>query len=615
MTQIHSGELREAQRIDIRPYMTGVSELSDFFDAGNGSFEGYVPVTIVERDTYLPFKSERTEELVEDLRLTRERDGWGNGQDSPMLAAYITGEEIPSVEVYDGLHRQIANEVFQKRHGVENDRPLDIISAIGNTAIHFVTVKPMSRRDMLDKRLTNTRNHPELRFARGGLWSAQLWYLDDISKLAPTISPKQAFNLAERGNSEATRIGKNMGLDREVVEKITLWATQKADDWSVDPSTVYKWIHRAESTTPEIIAKVRNIGRGRSANGIVTEQMVSSLTSFMGEERLKPTHNIVIDFSLKNNLSSVQFSYVLAEIMDPAKVVDPSDIAEVRSFLNTIDIDTLNLSEVARTHRRIRRRTDIYSAGALAVASVGEAIDRVADSLDVRHERDYFVPDADQRKAAIEAAESLERQAEKALRLAEQARQSANGGVPVDKVHPRAIPASEFDPAKFKNVLSTRETEIMQLIADGHSREELCQKLYLSDMTIKSHLSRIYGKLGARDKTEAMVRAIQTGAVNIADKVATDDTLSRSAAIDIDGQSIRSSASSKSRELLASDVDVINEFTDKLRALSSVSKLRLSPSEIADLTRTYRTLESMKQRIAGLDPMFRAIMFKARASS
>src|SRR5690348_7951412 len=107
-----AANLTTPTRMDSRPYMTSINNLADYFAEGNGSFEGYVPVTIVERDIFLPFKKERTEELVDDYRTTRERDGWGNGQDNPLLAAFITGELVPSVEVYDGLHRQAANEIF-----------------------------------------------------------------------------------------------------------------------------------------------------------------------------------------------------------------------------------------------------------------------------------------------------------------------------------------------------------------------------------------------------------------------------------------------------------------------------------------------------------------------
>jgi hypothetical protein len=478
--------------MDIRPYMTSVPSLTEHFGKGNGSFEGYVPVSIVERDAHLPFKSERTDELVEDLRQTRERDGWGNGQDSPMLAAYITGEQTPTVEVYDGLHRQVANEVFQTRYGIENDRPPSVFAEIGHAAIHFVTAKPMSRRDMLDKRLTNTRNHPELRFARGGLWSAQLWYLDDISTIAPNLSPKQAFSLAARDHAGQLKDGTALGLDEEAVEKIVQWAKQRAEDWSVDPSTIYKWIHRAESTTPEIIARVRNTGKGRQrSNDFVSEQMVTSLASFMGEEAFKPVHQILIDYSLKNNLTNIQFSNILDFVMNSNTIVDPTDVESVCRALENLDLRTLRNDELARTQLRIRRRTDVYAAGPDAVTSVRDAIARVAESLDVRNQRPDFVPNVDQRKAAMDAAEALEKEAEKAFALAAEVRSGVtNASGSSTNLHPYVIPSSEFDPSKFINVLSEREVTVLQLTADGYSAEEICEELHISDVTRRMALSQ-----------------------------------------------------------------------------------------------------------------------------
>lgn len=419
-------QLLDSTRSDSRPYATSVSDLTTHFGQGNGSFEGYVPATIVERDLYLPFKRERTDELVSDLRKTRARDGWGNGQDSPMLAAYITGEAEPTIEVYDGLHRQVANIDFQESDGIEIDRPAHVIAAIGDTAIHFVTVKPMTRHDMLDKRLSNTHNHPELRFARGGLWSAQLWYLDDISALAPDVSAKQAFNLAERSSKDANRLGARLGLSPEVVEQVAEWATVRAETWKVDPSTVYKWILRAEATTPEIIAQVRNVGKGHDGRGVITESMVISIANFMAGEEYHDTQSVIVNFATHNQLSEIQFNNLLAEVMSTSRIKDVTDIDQVVDFLEQLDVNSLDSKTKTVAKRRIRRRTDIFNKGGAAVASVGDAIDRVEESLDVRDERLHFVPDVDQRRAAIEAAEELEAQAERALALADRARQHAS---------------------------------------------------------------------------------------------------------------------------------------------------------------------------------------------
>lgn len=59
--------------------------------------------------------------------------------------------------------------------------------------------------------------------------------------------------------------------------------------------------------------------------------------------------------------------------------------------------------------------------------------------------------------------------------------------------------------------LSTRETEIIRLIADGLSNKEISAKLHLSEKTVKNHVGRIFAKLNINARTQAAVYAIKTG--------------------------------------------------------------------------------------------------------
>jgi DNA-binding NarL/FixJ family response regulator len=61
--------------------------------------------------------------------------------------------------------------------------------------------------------------------------------------------------------------------------------------------------------------------------------------------------------------------------------------------------------------------------------------------------------------------------------------------------------------------LSARELEVLRLLARGDSNKEIAARLTLSENTIKTHLSRIFDKLGARSRTEAVTIAIQRGLV------------------------------------------------------------------------------------------------------
>jgi DNA-binding NarL/FixJ family response regulator len=61
--------------------------------------------------------------------------------------------------------------------------------------------------------------------------------------------------------------------------------------------------------------------------------------------------------------------------------------------------------------------------------------------------------------------------------------------------------------------LSSRETEILRLIATGLSNTEIAQRLFISPLTTKSHVSRILTKLDARDRTQLVVLAYESGVV------------------------------------------------------------------------------------------------------
>ena len=54
--------------------------------------------------------------------------------------------------------------------------------------------------------------------------------------------------------------------------------------------------------------------------------------------------------------------------------------------------------------------------------------------------------------------------------------------------------------------LSSREAEIMTLIAAGHSNGDIAAKLVLAEKTVKNHVNRIYAKLGAESRAAAIVR-------------------------------------------------------------------------------------------------------------
>jgi DNA-binding NarL/FixJ family response regulator len=59
--------------------------------------------------------------------------------------------------------------------------------------------------------------------------------------------------------------------------------------------------------------------------------------------------------------------------------------------------------------------------------------------------------------------------------------------------------------------LTEREREVLSLVAEGLSNAELAQTLHVSLPTAKTHVSRILTKLGARDRTQLVILAYQSG--------------------------------------------------------------------------------------------------------
>jgi DNA-binding NarL/FixJ family response regulator len=73
---------------------------------------------------------------------------------------------------------------------------------------------------------------------------------------------------------------------------------------------------------------------------------------------------------------------------------------------------------------------------------------------------------------------------------------------------PRATPPKAFDE------LTAREREVFHLIAQGLSNTEIGQHLFISDTTVKTHITHILQKLQLRDRIQAVVLAHQTGLVH-----------------------------------------------------------------------------------------------------
>jgi len=71
----------------------------------------------------------------------------------------------------------------------------------------------------------------------------------------------------------------------------------------------------------------------------------------------------------------------------------------------------------------------------------------------------------------------------------------------------------DFSSLDRPDPLTERETEILRLMAGGYSNKEIANALSVAEGTVKNHVSSILSKLGVRDRTRAVLKAFEIGAI------------------------------------------------------------------------------------------------------
>ena len=79
-------------------------------------------------------------------------------------------------------------------------------------------------------------------------------------------------------------------------------------------------------------------------------------------------------------------------------------------------------------------------------------------------------------------------------------------------IAPDAAPADEEE---FDEPLTPREVQVLELLAEGLPNKAIATRLGISDQTVKFHVSSISGKLGAKNRTDAVRRAVRRGLITL----------------------------------------------------------------------------------------------------
>ena len=74
-------------------------------------------------------------------------------------------------------------------------------------------------------------------------------------------------------------------------------------------------------------------------------------------------------------------------------------------------------------------------------------------------------------------------------------------------------PASATGLKRVRAKLSQRELHVLKQVADGLSNKQIARRLGISEKTVRNHLSRVFNKLGATNRTEAVMHAMRAGMV------------------------------------------------------------------------------------------------------
>src|SRR5690625_7459425 len=79
----------------------------------------------------------------------------------------------------------------------------------------------------------------------------------------------------------------------------------------------------------------------------------------------------------------------------------------------------------------------------------------------------------------------------------------------------KGVSLNDIEYKKPLHLLTRRECQVLQLLADGKSNRAIAEELIISEKTVKNHVSNILQKMNVNDRTQAVVKAIRNGWVQV----------------------------------------------------------------------------------------------------
>lgn len=195
---------------------------------------------------------------------------------------------------------------------------------------------------------------------------------------------------------------------------------------------------------------------------------------------------------------------VVGEAATGAEAV--AQASTLRPHVITMDVQMPDMDGIEAT-RRIVADTEV--AAAIAIVTTFDRDDYLYQALDAGASG-FLLKNAgaDDLLAAVRALAAGDGMLAPEVTRRVLARFAATPGATVPTATPAAPPSA---PVTLMDPLTERESEVLVLLADARSNAEIAAALFIGEATVKTHVSRVLQKLGARDRVQAVVLAHRMG--------------------------------------------------------------------------------------------------------